>query len=133
MCPVTVHECFLFKVCMSNSVNVVWLQGQMIMQDKLEKERTDAKNCVEEYVYEMRDKLSYSLEKFIKEQVRIYRKDGQLQVSTVGALCVAMHGSAIANTDIYPWSPLCGHAWWCNSKHRHLQVEPSVWPCMVVQ
>ncbi|KAG7464821.1 hypothetical protein MATL_G00169620 [Megalops atlanticus] len=32
-------------------------EGKMIMQDKLEKERNDAKNCVEEYVYDMRDKL----------------------------------------------------------------------------
>ncbi|MGH0169679.1 UNVERIFIED_CONTAM: hypothetical protein FKN15_062655 [Acipenser sinensis] len=37
----------------------------MIMQDKLEKERNDAKNNVEEYVYEMRDKLSGLLEKFV--------------------------------------------------------------------
>ncbi|TMS14610.1 Heat shock 70 kDa protein 4 [Larimichthys crocea] len=32
-------------------------EGKMIMQDKLEKERNDAKNNVEEYVYDMRDKL----------------------------------------------------------------------------
>lgn len=41
----------------------------MIMQDKLEKERNDAKNAVEEYVYEFRDKLSGPYEKFICEQV----------------------------------------------------------------
>ena len=41
----------------------------MIMQDKLEKERCDAKNSVEEYVYEMRDKLFGELEPFIKEEV----------------------------------------------------------------
>lgn len=29
----------------------------MIMQDKLEKERNDAKNAVEEYVYDFRDRL----------------------------------------------------------------------------
>ncbi|KAL4822115.1 hypothetical protein H8958_005872 [Nasalis larvatus] len=39
----------------------------MIMQDKLEKERNDAKNAVEEYVYEMRDKLSGEYEKFVSE------------------------------------------------------------------
>uniref|UniRef100_A0A5S6JXA6 Erlin-1 n=1 Tax=Xenopus tropicalis TaxID=8364 RepID=A0A5S6JXA6_XENTR len=39
-------------------------EGKMIMQDKLEKERNDAKNAVEEYVYEMRDKLSGIYEKF---------------------------------------------------------------------
>ena len=41
----------------------------MIMQDKLEKERNDAKNAVEEYVYEMRDKLSGEYEKFVSEDV----------------------------------------------------------------
>lgn len=41
----------------------------MIMQDKLEKERNDAKNFVEEYVYEMRDKLHGLLEKFVTEEV----------------------------------------------------------------
>lgn len=39
------------------------------MQDKLEKERNDAKNAVEEYVYEFRDKLCGPYEKFICEQV----------------------------------------------------------------
>lgn len=41
----------------------------MIMQDKLEKERNDAKNAVEEYVYEMRDKLGGEYEKFVNEDV----------------------------------------------------------------
>lgn len=41
----------------------------MIMQDKLEKERNDAKNYVEEYVYDMRDKLHGMLEKFVSETV----------------------------------------------------------------
>ncbi len=45
-------------------------QGKMIMQDKLEKERNDAKNYVEEYVYEMRDKLHGTFEKFVNESVR---------------------------------------------------------------
>lgn len=45
------------------------LQGKMIMQDKLEKERNDAKNNVEEYVYDMRDKLHGMLEKFVSEPV----------------------------------------------------------------
>nr|XP_003464555.1 heat shock 70 kDa protein 4 [Cavia porcellus] len=43
-------------------------EGKMIMQDKLEKERNDAKNAVEEYVYEMRDKLSGEYEKFVSEE-----------------------------------------------------------------
>ena len=41
----------------------------MIMQDKLEKERNDAKNYVEEYVYDMRDKLHGLFEKFVSESV----------------------------------------------------------------
>uniref|UniRef100_A0A3P9AN10 Heat shock protein 4b n=1 Tax=Esox lucius TaxID=8010 RepID=A0A3P9AN10_ESOLU len=44
--------------------------GKMIMQDKLEKERNDAKNYVEEYVYDMRDKLHGMLEKFVSEADR---------------------------------------------------------------
>ncbi|XP_038203229.1 heat shock 70 kDa protein 4L isoform X1 [Arvicola amphibius] len=40
-------------------------KGKMIMQDKLEKERNDAKNAVEEYVYDFRDKLGSVYEKFI--------------------------------------------------------------------
>lgn len=43
----------------------------MIMQDKLEKERNDAKNYVEEYVYEMRDKLQGVLENFVSEAVSV--------------------------------------------------------------
>ncbi|XP_016347663.1 heat shock 70 kDa protein 4-like [Sinocyclocheilus anshuiensis] len=45
-------------------------EGKMIMQDKLEKERNDAKNYVEEYVYEMRDKLQGVLENFVSEADR---------------------------------------------------------------
>uniref|UniRef100_A0A8C1J189 Heat shock protein 4a n=1 Tax=Cyprinus carpio TaxID=7962 RepID=A0A8C1J189_CYPCA len=45
-------------------------EGKMIMQDKLEKERNDAKNYVEEYVYEMRDKLHGVLESFVSEADR---------------------------------------------------------------
>uniref|UniRef100_A0A3B4AY19 Uncharacterized protein n=1 Tax=Periophthalmus magnuspinnatus TaxID=409849 RepID=A0A3B4AY19_9GOBI len=44
-------------------------EGKMIMQDKLEKERNDAKNNVEEYVYDMRDKLHGMYEKFVSESV----------------------------------------------------------------
>ncbi|KAI5620271.1 heat shock protein 4a [Silurus asotus] len=45
-------------------------EGKMVMQDKLEKERNDAKNAVEEYVYDMRDKLHGVLEKFVSEEDR---------------------------------------------------------------
>lgn len=51
---------------------VMFTQGEMMMQDKLEKERCDAKNAVEEYVYEMRDKIANVLAQFIKEEVRSY-------------------------------------------------------------
>ncbi|KAI5941857.1 heat shock 70 kDa protein 4L [Manis javanica] len=43
-------------------------EGKMIMQDKLEKERNDAKNAVEEYVYDFRDKLGTVYEKFITQE-----------------------------------------------------------------
>lgn len=43
-------------------------EGKMIMQDKMEKEKADAKNAVEEYVYEMRGKISEDLEKFISKE-----------------------------------------------------------------
>ncbi|XP_048717558.1 heat shock 70 kDa protein 4 isoform X2 [Caretta caretta] len=46
------------------------MEGKMIMQDKLEKERNDAKNAVEEYVYDMRDKLCGLYEKFVSEDDR---------------------------------------------------------------
>ncbi|XP_048365056.1 heat shock 70 kDa protein 4L isoform X2 [Sphaerodactylus townsendi] len=42
-------------------------EGKMVMQDKLEKEKNDAKNAVEEYVYDLRDKLCGVYEKFITE------------------------------------------------------------------
>lgn len=39
----------------------------MIQQDRKEKERSEAKNSVEEYIYEVRDKLSNEYEKFVSE------------------------------------------------------------------
>lgn len=54
-----------------NDINACYeKEGKMIMQDKLEKERADAKNAVEEYVYEMRSKISESLNNFIAESDR---------------------------------------------------------------
>jgi len=38
----------------------------------MEKERADSKNAVEEYVYEMRDKLSGALCQFMVDAVRIF-------------------------------------------------------------
>ena len=40
----------------------------MAYQDQLENERVDAKNAVEEYVYNMRDKVEYALREFIAEE-----------------------------------------------------------------
>lgn len=56
---------------------VMFIQGEMMMQDKLEKERCDAKNAVEEYVYEMRDKIANVLAQFIKEEVRSYQNSNK--------------------------------------------------------
>ncbi len=42
----------------------------MIQQDRKEKERSEAKNSVEEYIYDMREKLSNEYEKFILEDVK---------------------------------------------------------------
>ena len=43
----------------------------MLSQDKKEKERSDAKNAVEEYVYDMRGKIDGgAYEKFADEKVR---------------------------------------------------------------
>jgi heat shock protein 4 len=46
----------------------------MINQDRKEKERSEAKNSVEEYIYDMRDKLSNEYEKFILEEVTTNKK-----------------------------------------------------------
>ena len=40
----------------------------MIANDRKEKERSEAKNSVEEYVYEMREKLSNEYERFSTEE-----------------------------------------------------------------
>ena len=47
-------------------------QLSMIQQDRKEKERSEAKNSVEEYIYEIRDKLANEYEKFIYEEVNNY-------------------------------------------------------------
>uniref|UniRef100_A0A8C1WWG7 Heat shock protein 4 like n=1 Tax=Cyprinus carpio TaxID=7962 RepID=A0A8C1WWG7_CYPCA len=49
--------------------NFVEYEKKMIIQDKLEKERNDAKNAVEEYVYELRDKLCGIYERYVTEDV----------------------------------------------------------------
>lgn len=41
----------------------------MICQDKLVKELNDAKNAVEEYVYDLREKLCGIYQKYVTEEV----------------------------------------------------------------
>uniref|UniRef100_A0A3P9KI78 Heat shock protein 4 like n=1 Tax=Oryzias latipes TaxID=8090 RepID=A0A3P9KI78_ORYLA len=48
--------------------NFVESERQMISQDKLVKEVNDAKNAVEEYVYELREKLCGVYQKYINEE-----------------------------------------------------------------
>ncbi len=47
-------------------------QADMRSADEREARRADAKNAVEEYVYEMRDKLAGPLEPYIAEQASIW-------------------------------------------------------------
>lgn len=44
----------------------------MISQDKLVKEVNDSKNAVEEYVYDLREKLFGIYQKFVTEEVTFY-------------------------------------------------------------
>lgn len=46
------------------------IENEMIDNDHREKERMDSKNAVEEYVYEMRERLSTELEPFIRESAK---------------------------------------------------------------
>ena len=48
----------------------LFYQVNMDYQDLLEQQKSDAKNAVEEYVYNMRDKISSSLQVFITEEDR---------------------------------------------------------------
>jgi len=49
---------------------LIELENEMGAQDKKEKERSDAKNAVEEYVYDMRDKIGGDYEKYSDENTR---------------------------------------------------------------
>ncbi|XP_037550930.1 heat shock 70 kDa protein 4L [Nematolebias whitei] len=49
-------------------INFVEYERQMISQDKLVKEVNDAKNAVEEYVYDLREKLCGIYQKYITEE-----------------------------------------------------------------
>jgi len=53
-----------FNVCVS-------LQSKMVMHDKLEFEKAEARNSVEEYVYDMRGKLYEKYQECVSEEVRV--------------------------------------------------------------
>jgi heat shock protein 4 len=60
-----------FKSRTSEEMNVlIEIENELISQVKLEKERADAKNAVEEYVYGMREKIYDMYEKHITDDVR---------------------------------------------------------------
>lgn len=80
----------------------------MIMQDKLEKERNDAKNAVEEYVYEFRDKLSGPYEKFVCEKVGYGFRNFCENTDTKYLCCIPWSNVLKATLDIaakpeLPW------------------------------
>lgn len=47
---------------------MILIQGKMVAEDRKEKERIDAKNGLEEYVYLLRDKLDGELLQFVEEK-----------------------------------------------------------------
>ncbi|KAF4084020.1 hypothetical protein AMELA_G00124060 [Ameiurus melas] len=62
-----IHTCTVRQLDRELLNSLVEEERKMIVQDKLEKERNDAKNAVEEYVYDLRDKLCGIYEKYITE------------------------------------------------------------------
>uniref|UniRef100_A0A915Q5H5 Uncharacterized protein n=1 Tax=Setaria digitata TaxID=48799 RepID=A0A915Q5H5_9BILA len=52
----------------ANESHLVQFEKEMQGRDRVEKEKADAKNAVEEYVYYMRDKLSDAFAEFISEE-----------------------------------------------------------------
>lgn len=76
------------------------LQGKMIMQDKLEKERNDAKNAVEEYVYEFRDKLSGAYEKFVCEKVGNGFRSFSENIDTKYLFCIPLSSFLTATLEV---------------------------------
>ncbi|XP_076352426.1 heat shock 70 kDa protein 4-like [Tachypleus tridentatus] len=63
-------ECGVFQLSKKELDDLIEAEIKMIQQDKMEKEKMDAKNAVEEYVYEIRSQLYDKLEKFASEQER---------------------------------------------------------------
>lgn len=50
----------------------------MIQNDKQERDKAEARNSVEEYVYDMREKLCDRYEKFVTEEVGVFASDPHL-------------------------------------------------------
>ncbi|XP_013790066.1 heat shock 70 kDa protein 4-like [Limulus polyphemus] len=63
-------EAGVFQLSKKELDDFIEAEAKMIQQDKMEKEKMDAKNGVEEYVYEIRSQLYEKLEKFASEQER---------------------------------------------------------------
>ncbi|CAG0894734.1 unnamed protein product [Darwinula stevensoni] len=65
--PITSTVCQLSKDVINDLVE---RESKMVMHDRQEKERIDARNAVEEYVYEMRNRISDDLQEFIASNDR---------------------------------------------------------------
>jgi heat shock 70kDa protein 4 len=65
-----VQACIYFANDKQTVMEFAEKESKFIMQDKLEKERQTAKNSVEEYVYEMRDKMAGKFEQYAAENER---------------------------------------------------------------
>ncbi|VDM99061.1 unnamed protein product [Thelazia callipaeda] len=61
-----VEEHVSYKI--SNISDQIQSEKEMQQKDRIEKEKVDAKNAVEEYVYYMRDKLGDSLSEFVSNE-----------------------------------------------------------------
>lgn len=84
-------------------------QNNMIMQDKLEKEKADSKNAVEEYVYDMRDKLSTNLEQYASEKVRIKINDNGDAEKRNGYAYAHWWTTNVTNVELFPSLPVSLH------------------------
>ncbi|KAL7673543.1 hypothetical protein ACOME3_008399 [Neoechinorhynchus agilis] len=63
--PLTVVAKPTFETNPDNLLRLIEQEAEMQAMDKQQKERADAKNALEEYIYEMRDKLGSSLSSFV--------------------------------------------------------------------
>lgn len=61
---------FVLHVTQNDVNRYLEVESQMIQNDKQERDKAEARNSVEEYVYDMREKLSEKYEKYISETDR---------------------------------------------------------------